>query len=34
MNPERWRQIDQLLQSPLERRPDERRAFLVNQLRD
>ncbi len=28
MNPERWRQIDQLLQSALERRPDERREFL------
>ncbi len=28
MNHERWRQIDQLLQSALDRRPDERREFL------
>src|SRR5262245_61718790 len=29
MNPERWRQIDQLLEAALEREPDERAAFLA-----
>jgi eukaryotic-like serine/threonine-protein kinase len=29
MNPERWRQIDQLLEAVLEREPDERAAFLA-----
>jgi len=29
MEPERWRQIDQLLEAALERRPDERDAFLA-----
>jgi len=29
MNPERWRQIDQLLEAALERRPEERAAFLA-----
>src|SRR5262247_4934647 len=29
MKPERWRQIDQLLEAALERRPDERAAFLA-----
>ena len=28
MEPERWKQIDSLLQSVLEHRPDEREAFL------
>jgi hypothetical protein len=28
MNPERWRQIDGVLQSVLERAPEQRRAFL------
>ena len=29
MNPERWRQIDQLLEAALERRPEDRDAFLA-----
>ena len=29
MKPERWRQIDQLLEAALERRPEERAAFLA-----
>src|SRR5262245_32589160 len=29
MNPERWRQIDQLLDAAMERRPEERAAFLA-----
>jgi hypothetical protein len=29
MNPERWRQIDQLLEAALEREPEERAAFLA-----
>src|SRR5262247_2233447 len=29
MEPERWRQIDQLLEAALERQPDERAAFLA-----
>ena len=29
MNPERWQQIDQLLEAALERRPEERAAFLA-----
>jgi serine/threonine-protein kinase len=29
MNPERWRQIDQLLEAALDRQPDERPAFLA-----
>src|SRR5262245_51655966 len=29
MKPERWRQIDQLLEAALERRPEERSAFLA-----
>src|SRR5215475_12463844 len=29
MNPERWRQIDQLLEAALERHHDERAAFLA-----
>jgi hypothetical protein len=29
MNPERWRQIDQLLEEALDREPEERDAFLV-----
>jgi eukaryotic-like serine/threonine-protein kinase len=30
MNPERWRQIDQLLEAALEREPEERAAFLAS----
>jgi len=29
MNPERWRQIDQLLEAALDRKPEERAAFLA-----
>jgi hypothetical protein len=29
MDPESWRQIDQLLEAALERRPEERAAFLA-----
>src|SRR5215510_4335810 len=29
MEPERWRQIDQLLEAALERKPEERAAFLA-----
>src|SRR6266480_3309896 len=34
MNPERWRQIDQLLQSALEREPGQRSAFLAEACAD
>src|SRR5262245_17298650 len=30
MNPERWRQIDQLLEATLDRKPEERAAFLAD----
>src|SRR5262245_24159944 len=30
MKPERWRQIDQLLEAALEREPEERAAFLAD----
>ena len=30
MNPERWRQIDQLLEAALERGPEDRAAFLAD----
>src|SRR3982751_5751130 len=34
MNPERWQQIDRLLQSALEQEPGQRSAFLANACAD
>jgi eukaryotic-like serine/threonine-protein kinase len=34
MQPERWRQIDQLFEAALKRRPDERAAFLADACAD